>query len=81
VAGSVQAFISLEGIVDVGAERERLERSIVDIEAALARSEKKLGNSEFVSKAPAAVVAKESAKAAEARGRLEKLQAQLSELG
>ncbi len=81
VAGSVQAFISLEGIVDVGAERERLERSIVDIEAALARSEKKLGNSEFVSKAPEAVVAKESAKAAEARGRLEKLQAQLSELG
>ena len=81
VAGSVQAFISLEGIVDVGAERQRLERSIAGIEAALARSEKKLDNPEFVSKAPEAVVAKERAKAEAARARLGKFQAQLSELG
>ncbi|MEE8498794.1 MAG: class I tRNA ligase family protein, partial [Acidimicrobiia bacterium] len=81
VAGSVQAFISLEGIVDVGAERQRLGRSIADIEVTLERSDKKLSNSEFVSKAPEAVVAKERAKAEAARARLEKLQAQLSELG
>jgi len=81
VAGSVQAIISLEGIVDVGVERQRLERSIADIEAALSQSETKLGNPEFVSKAPEAVVAKERSKAEDARARLRKFQAQLSELG
>ncbi len=81
VAGSVEAFISLEGIVDVGAERERLGKAIAEIEGNLARSDQKLGNPQFVDKAPAAVVAKERDKAEAARARLEKLQAQLTELG
>jgi len=80
VAGPLQAFIALEGVVDVGAERERLGRAIADIEVTLVRSDKKLGNAEFVSKAPAGVVAKERDKAEDARARLEKLRAQLVEL-
>jgi valyl-tRNA synthetase len=80
VAGGAQAFISLEGVVDIAAETERLSKAIADIEGELAKSEKKLGNEQFVAKAPEDVVAKEQAKADEFRARLEKLQAQLAEL-
>ncbi|MEE9298033.1 MAG: valine--tRNA ligase [Acidimicrobiia bacterium] len=80
VAGQVQAFISLEGVVDVDAERERLARAIAELEASLAQSDKKLGNPQFVEKAPRDVVAKEEEKADASRARLEKLEAQLAEL-
>jgi valyl-tRNA synthetase len=81
VAGTVQAFVSLEGIVDVDAERERLGKTIAELEATLTASERKLGNPQFVEKAPDAVVAKERDKADSTRARLEKLEAQLAELG
>jgi valyl-tRNA synthetase len=81
VAGPVQAFISLEGIVDLDAERDRLASAISDNEAALARAEGKLGNPQFVEKAPDEVVEKERAKAEELGGVLEKLRAQLDALG
>ena len=81
VAGAVQAFVSLEGIVDVDAERERLSKTIADLGSTLAASERKLGNPQFVDKAPEAVVAKERDKAESTRARLEKLEAQLAELG
>jgi valyl-tRNA synthetase len=80
VAGSAQAFISLEGVVDIEAETDRLSKAIADLEVELAKSEKKLGNEQFVAKAPDDVVAKEQAKADEFRARLEKLQAQLADL-
>ena len=81
VSGPVQAFISLEGIVDVDAERERLSAAIADSETVLRRTEAKLGNPQFVEKAPADVVEKERAKAEEVGGVLEKLRAQLDALG
>jgi valyl-tRNA synthetase len=81
VAGPVQAFISLEGIVDVDAEKERLASAIADNEAALKQSEAKLGNPQFVEKAPEEIVAKERAKAEELEGVLDKLRTQLDALG
>ncbi|HEY5651312.1 MAG TPA: class I tRNA ligase family protein, partial [Acidimicrobiia bacterium] len=42
VAGTAQAFISLEGLVDVDAERARLDKEIADIAAVLERSRSKL---------------------------------------
>ena len=80
VTGSIQAFIPLEGVVDIGAEWKRLGKAIGDLEASLSRSDKKLGNAEFLSKAPAEVVTKERAKAEAARARLEELRTQLTEL-
>jgi valyl-tRNA synthetase len=78
--GSMQAFIPLEGLVDVAAEKPRLQQAITDAESALAKAENKLANRNFRQRAPAAVVAKEEAKADELRARLAKLQAQLAEL-
>ncbi|HSG78936.1 MAG TPA: class I tRNA ligase family protein, partial [Acidimicrobiia bacterium] len=80
VSGSVQAFISLEGIVDVDAERERLSKAIADAEGVLSKAQAKLANENFVARAPEAVVAKERAKAEELQARLDKLQTQLDEL-
>jgi valyl-tRNA synthetase len=81
VAGPLEVFISLEGIVDTDAERDRLAKAIADAEKGLAQAEKKLSNEQFLERAPEDVVAKERSKAAEFQGRLEKLRAQLAELG
>jgi len=81
VAGSLQAFISLEGVVDVDVERERIGRALAEAEATIAQSDKKLANPQFVAKAPAEVVAEQRVKIEAAQARLEKLQSQLEELG
>ncbi len=81
VAGPVQAFIVLEGLVDVAAERDRLTRAVAQTTADLERSAAKLDNPDFRSRAPVDVVASEELKADEAGARLEKLEAQLAELG
>ncbi len=81
IADTVQAFIPLEGLVDVDAERERLKKSIAGGEADLVRSRAKLTNPNFRDRAPAEVVAGEEAKVASAEERIAKLGAQLTELG
>ena len=81
VAGPVQAFIALEGLVDVGEERDRLAKAVAATTSDLDRSQAKLGNADFRDRAPAEVVATEELKAKEARARLDKLEAQLAELG
>jgi valyl-tRNA synthetase len=81
VAGEVQAFISLEGIVDVEAERARLRKEAEDAAEALSRIEKKLANPQFVERAPAEVVSKERDKAAELGSKVSRLRAQLDDVG
>jgi len=81
VAGSVQAFVPLAGIVDIDAERTRVEKNIDAVEETLRRSRAKLDNPSFRDRAPAEVVAGEESKAVEAQGALDKLRAQLAELG
>jgi valyl-tRNA synthetase len=80
-AGTVEAFISLEGVVDLAAERARLDKETADVTAMLDRSRAKLANAEFVAKAPADVVSKEQAKVTEFEAMLGKLSAQRSDLG
>ncbi len=80
-AGEVQAFISLEGIVDVEDERVRLRKDADDAAETLARIEKKLANPQFVERAPAEVVSKEREKAAELGSKVSRLRAQLDDLG
>jgi valyl-tRNA synthetase len=80
VAGSVQAVIPLDGLVDVEAERARLAKAVEDAAADLERSSRKLANKEFRDRAPATVVAAEERKAGEAQARLDKLETQLAEL-
>ena len=58
VADAVTIFIPLEGIIDFDREIERLEKEILKTANELTASSKKLSNEDFLSKAPADVVAK-----------------------
>jgi len=81
VASKVQAFIPLAGLIDVDVERDRLERSIDKVRQDLSTVEMKLSNGDFRAKAPSAVVEKEAAKRDDLQRRLDRLLAQLEELG
>jgi valyl-tRNA synthetase len=76
-----EVFVPLAGMIDLGVERERLGKEIAQKEGFLAGVEKKLSNEQFVGRAPEEVVAKERQKAADARAELEKLRANLADLG
>ncbi len=80
VAGH-EVFVPLAGLIDLGAERARLEREIGQKKGFLQSVEAKLGSDGFVARAPAEVVAKERRKADDARAELAKLRANLAGLG
>ncbi|NNF09932.1 MAG: valine--tRNA ligase [Acidimicrobiia bacterium] len=81
VAGPVEAFIPLEGVVDLEAETTRLQRALAGAEEDFALADRKLSNPSFRDKAPADIVAGEEQKRSDAEARMEKLRAQLAELG
>ena len=65
VAGDIQIFVPLKGLVDVAAEEERLLKEIGKIAREIETFSKKLENPAFVDRAPADIVAKEREKLAE----------------
>ena len=80
VLGSCEVYLPLLGMIDTGAEHERLMKELTQEQAEQARAEAKLSNASFVQKAPADVVAKERERLDGARERAERLQARLAEL-
>ena len=66
---------------DADAERARLGKQIAEAEGVVASLEAKLGDANFASRAPAAIVAKEQERLDTARGRLAGLRESLAELG
>ena len=76
-----RASLPLEGVVDLDAERARLQRALATAEEDFAVADKKLSNPNFRDRAPADIVAKEEQKRAEAEATVAKLRAQLDELG
>ena len=76
VAGRLHGFIPLAGVVDLDAERARLDKAIAEAAADLARADGKLTTPSFVDRAPADVVEKERRKAAEAAELLGALRSQ-----
>ncbi len=56
VVGEATAALPLAGIIDVGAERERLSREIDKARAEIAKVDQRLGNEAFMAKAPEHVV-------------------------
>ena len=67
--------------VRVDSERARLAKRLQAVSSDLAQARDKLANSSFLERAPVAVVDKEKAKAADLSALVEKLEAQLAELG
>ena len=78
VAGGTEAYVDLAGVVDVAAERARLEKEIRKATETIGFLEGKLGRPEFVEKAPADVVERERERLVTERQLRDKLTASLS---
>ncbi len=72
MAGDVELFVPLSGLIDVPAELEKLARERKKLDKELARVRGKLKNEKFLANAPAAVVEKERAKEAEFKDKIAK---------
>jgi valyl-tRNA synthetase len=70
----------MQGLIDVAAERSRLEKQVQRAETDLGRTRAKLGNEKFVNNAPADVVTQEQQRAAEFARTIEQLREQLEKL-
>ena len=78
--GDLRLLVPMKGIIDVDAERARLEKQRDKTQAELAKSRGKLGNENFVNNAPDAVVQKERDRAVEFEKTLAQLAEQLEKL-
>jgi valyl-tRNA synthetase len=79
VRGEVAA-LPLKGVIDIGAERARLEKEMAKADADIARSDAKLNNPKFVERAAEEVVDEEREKRAEALAREAKIAEALERL-
>ena len=80
VVGDLSVLIPMAGLIDKEAELARLDKAIDKLEKDAARTRGKLGNENFVGKAPAAVIDKEKAKLADAESALAKMQEQKDQI-
>jgi valyl-tRNA synthetase len=80
VAGPFELAIPLDETANLVQEKERLEKELQKIRAEVARLEQKLGNADFISKAPQAVVEENRARLEGLRDRRGKVEKNLSHL-
>ncbi|NJC42459.1 valyl-tRNA synthetase [Brevundimonas alba] len=80
LAGGATVVIPLAGIIDIPAERARLEKEIAAFDSDIGHVNKKLGNPNFVARAAPEVVDEQREKLAEAEAGKAKLQAALTRL-
>ena len=73
VVQNIEIFLPLAGLIDLDAEREKLNKQIVKVEKEVKRVNGKLNNERFISKAPEAVINKEKAIYEEVKTKLDKL--------
>ncbi|MGY8785320.1 MAG: valine--tRNA ligase [Pseudomonadales bacterium] len=78
--GEIEILVPMAGLIDVDAERARLEKEIAKLETGMKAVSAKLNNKKFMDNAPEAVIAKERGKAQQMSGALTALQEKLEEL-
>jgi valyl-tRNA synthetase len=76
VAGQVEIYIPLSGVLDLEEKRKRQEKELADTQVQIDRLEKLLG-SDFANKAPAAVIQKERERLADFQETAKKLRSQM----
>jgi valyl-tRNA synthetase len=81
IAGPFEVALPLEGLLDLDAERARLQRELGKLEQELAARSKRLSNDSFLERAPPEVVEKERRAQRELAERKERLAASLATLG
>jgi valyl-tRNA synthetase len=79
IVGAFRLMLKVE--VDVGAERERLDREIARVDGEVRKANGKLSNASFVERAPAAVVAQERERLGGFESTLARLREQRARLG
>ncbi|MGM0652214.1 MAG: valine--tRNA ligase [Bacillota bacterium] len=80
IGDGVEVYLPLEGVVDLEAEIARLEKELDELLKEIKKTEGKLYNRGFRSKAPKEVIAKEKARREEQENRLVRLKQRLKEL-
>lgn len=73
-------YLPLRGMLDIEAERKRLQRELEELLAELERTRSLLGNEQFRTRAPAAVVERQQVKLNETEERVRLIRARLEEL-
>jgi valyl-tRNA synthetase len=74
-------FLPLEGLVDVGAEKARLQKELQKTEAEIEKVQQKLNNPNFTGKAPAHVLQEHQQRLAEWQTKRDRVQEALARLG
>jgi len=80
IVGEATVCLPLAGVIDLGAEKARLEKEVGKLDADISKIEKKLNNPKFVEKAPADVVDGEREKVTEFKEKRAKVQIALDRL-
>ncbi|MEO8457486.1 MAG: valine--tRNA ligase [Chloroflexota bacterium] len=81
VLDKAQVILPLAGLIDLDAERARVQKQLDEAQAHVNRISGKLNNGDFRAKAPASVIAREEESLTAAQSRLAALQQRMSELG
>jgi valyl-tRNA synthetase len=74
------AALPLEGVVDLAAERARLQKEIQKIDSDVAKIDAKLGNADFMKRAPEEIVEEQRERREEALARKAKMSEALKRL-
>ncbi len=80
MVGGATFALSVADFVDVAAERARLAKDVAALSSDIERTGKKLGNPDFISRAPEEVVEENRERLADAEAARAKLQAALQRL-
>ena len=80
IVRGVVVCLPLEGIVDIGAEKARLAKEIAREEGEVKKVDAKLGNADFVRRAPEEIVEENRERKVEALARIDKMRAALARL-
>ncbi len=77
----MEIYVDLAGLIDVGAERKRLEKELGKVQGAIKGKEAKLANEKFVGSAPAEIVARERTGLTQLQDQLTTIKEALDRLG
>ena len=80
ISGSIELYAPVGDLIDLDAEKKRLEGEVKKIEGFIRGMEGKLSNEKFISRAPEAVVQKERDKLADLQAQHERMQRSVREL-